>query len=84
MRKGEALLRTALEEKVAERTLELNGRQLADAVREQRPGLKVLFLTCYAESVAVGNGQMEGGMEVITKPFTLDALVAKVGGMIAC
>ena len=61
----------------------MNGRQLADAVREQRPGLKVLFLTGYAESAAVGNGQMEGGMEVMTKPFALDALAAKVKGMIA-
>jgi len=34
----------------------MNGRQLADAAREQRPGLKVLFLTGYAESAAVGNG----------------------------
>ena len=31
----------------------MNGRQLADAARERRPGLKVLFLTGYAQSVAV-------------------------------
>jgi CheY-like chemotaxis protein len=60
----------------------MNGRQLADAAREQRPNLKVLFLTGYAESAAVGNGRMEQGMEVMTKPFDLDKLVAKVQGMI--
>ena len=27
----------------------MNGRQLADAARQQRPGLKVLFITGYAE-----------------------------------
>jgi signal transduction histidine kinase/CheY-like chemotaxis protein len=61
----------------------MNGRQLADAAREQRPELKVLFLTGYAESAAVGNGRMEPGMEVMTKPFDIEKLVAKVEGMIS-
>jgi CheY-like chemotaxis protein len=60
----------------------INGRQLADAARERRPDLKVLFLTGYAESVAVGKGGMEPGMEIMSKPFALDKLVAKVKGMI--
>ena len=60
----------------------MNGRQLADAARERRPGLKVLFVTGYAESAAVGSGQMEQGMEVMTKPFTLEMLAAKVQGMV--
>jgi CheY-like chemotaxis protein len=61
----------------------MNGRQLADAAREHRPRLKVLFLTGFAEAAALGNGQMESGMEITTKPFTLDALAAKVGGMMS-
>jgi CheY-like chemotaxis protein len=61
----------------------MNGRQLADAARKRRPGLKVLFLTGYAESVAAGNDGMEQGMEIMTKPFALDKLVAKVKGMIS-
>ncbi len=53
-----------------------------DAARQQRPGLKVLFITGYAESMAVGNGRMEQGMQVMTKPFALNMLVAKVQNMI--
>jgi CheY-like chemotaxis protein len=61
----------------------MNGRQLADAARERRPNLKVLFLTGYAESVAAGNSGLEQGMEIMSKPFALDKLAAKVKGMIS-
>ena len=56
----------------------MNGRQLADAARAIRPGLKVLFITGYAENAAVGNGHLEHGMELLTKPFALDELARKV------
>ena len=56
----------------------MNGRQLADAARQQRPDLKVLFITGYADGIAVGNGQMERGMQVMTKPVTVSALATKV------
>jgi len=59
-----------------------NGRQLADAARQRRPDLKVLFITGYAESTAVGNGLMEQGMQVMTKPFALAALAAKIQGIL--
>ncbi len=56
----------------------LNGRQVADAARADRPGLKVLFITGYAENAAVGNGHLAPGMQVITKPFGVAALGNKV------
>ena len=59
----------------------MNGRQVADAARLLRPGLKVLFITGYAENAAVGNGHLEPGMELLTKPFTMEALTAKVAAM---
>lgn len=59
----------------------LNGRQVADAARRNRPDLKVLFITGYAENAAVGDGHLERGMEVLTKPFDIGALVAKVRAM---
>jgi CheY-like chemotaxis protein len=60
----------------------MNGRQVADAARSLRPGLKVLFITGYAENAAVGNGFLEPGMELLTKPFTIEALSIKVADIL--
>ncbi len=58
----------------------MNGRQVADAARERRPGLPVLFITGYADGVL--DHQLAPGMEVIGKPFALDALSARVRAML--
>ena len=60
----------------------MNGRQVADGGRALRPDLKVLFITGYAENAVVGNGHLEPGMQVLTKPFTLDALAGRVHDMV--
>jgi len=60
----------------------LNGRQVADAARVKRPALKVLFITGFAENAAVGNGHLEPGMSVLTKPFPMAAIVNKVRELI--
>ncbi|ARB30132.1 response regulator [Pseudomonas tolaasii] len=60
----------------------MNGRQLAEIGRQIRPGLKVLFITGYAEHAAVRGGFLDPGMQLITKPFTFDLLTAKVREMI--
>src|SRR3954468_18146778 len=61
----------------------MNGRQVADQARETRPELKVLFITGYAESVAMSEGFLQPGMEMITKPFDLDHLAWRIRGMIS-
>ena len=61
----------------------MNGRQMADAARLSRPGLKVLFITGYAENAALGGGRLEPGMQVLTKPFAVDLLAARIRAMIA-
>jgi DNA-binding response OmpR family regulator len=60
----------------------LNGRQVADAGRSQRPDLKVLFITGYADSVAFREGTMPAGMAVITKPFAIADMLLKVKAMV--
>ncbi|WP_414705549.1 PAS domain-containing protein [Pseudomonas sp.] len=61
----------------------MNGRQMADAARVFRPGLKTLFITGYAESAAIGAGQLEPGMHVLTKPFAIETLAARVRELIS-
>ncbi|MDE3744285.1 MULTISPECIES: PAS domain S-box protein [Methylobacterium] len=61
----------------------MNGRQMADAGRVNRPSLKVLFITGYAENAAVGNGHLEPGMAVLTKPFVMEALATRIKDLIA-
>jgi PAS domain S-box-containing protein len=61
----------------------MNGRQLADQARETRPDLKILFITGYAESVAIADGFLQPGMEMITKPFDLDHLSQRVRAMVS-
>ncbi|TNC09177.1 PAS domain S-box protein [Methylobacterium terricola] len=61
----------------------MNGRQMADAGRERRPGLKVLFITGYAENAVLGNGHLHPRMQVLTKPFVLEALATRIKDLIA-
>ena len=60
----------------------MNGRQMADAARVSRPDLKVLFITGYAENAVVGNGHLEPGMHVMTKPFAMEALASRIKDLI--
>ncbi len=56
----------------------LNGRQIADAARQSRPGLKVLFMTGYAENAAISAGFLEPGMSMVTKPFGMESLATRI------
>jgi PAS domain S-box-containing protein len=56
----------------------LNGRQVADAARTIRRELKVLFMTGYAENAVLGDGQLDPGMHVLIKPFSLEVLGSRV------
>ena len=60
----------------------MNGRQVADAARMLRPGLKVLFITGYAETAVIGDGQLEPGMHLLTKPFTMKTLAGRIRALI--
>jgi CheY-like chemotaxis protein len=58
----------------------LNGRQVAEAAREERPDLPILFITGYVGSDLADD--LAPGMEVIGKPFTLDVFAARIAAML--
>ena len=56
----------------------VNGQKLAEIARAARPALKVLFVSGYAENAILREDFLSPGMDMLTKPFDLDALGAKV------
>ncbi|MET0240292.1 MAG: PAS domain-containing protein [Sphingobium sp.] len=56
----------------------MNGRQMADAGREIRPTLQILFITGYAENAILNHGLLEPGMAILTKPFTIEAMKSRI------
>ncbi len=61
----------------------MNGRQMAEAGLVKRPNLKVLFITGYAENAILNQGHLMPGMAVMTKPFAVEALGARIREMLA-
>ncbi len=56
----------------------MSGRHVAEAGRQLRPGLKVLFITGYAENAVLNHGHLEPGMQVATKPFSISGLARRI------
>jgi PAS domain S-box-containing protein len=60
----------------------LSGWQVADKARLERPHLKVLFITGYAESAEIARRHLEAGMHILTKPFHMHHLIEKAGAVL--
>jgi CheY-like chemotaxis protein len=56
----------------------MTGVRLAEEVKRTRPEIKVLFMSGYTHSEIDHDGRLHDGVEFIQKPFTPDALAAKV------
>jgi two-component system cell cycle sensor histidine kinase/response regulator CckA len=56
----------------------LNGKELAKALVERRPELKVLYMSGYTDSAIVNSGILQKEVAFLQKPFTPAALTAKV------
>ena len=59
-----------------------NGQALADAARHRPPDLTVPFVTSYSKSVVVGGELLDQGLRVMSRPFAIGALAAKLQGVV--
>jgi PAS domain S-box-containing protein len=57
---------------------DMTGRQLADELKSIRPGLKILYMSGYSGEIIAQRGILEPGVSYLAKPFTIEALAAKV------
>lgn len=56
----------------------LSGRQLADRVTALRSGIKVLYISGYADDAIIRHGTLEAGMAFLNKPFSMGLLARKI------
>ena len=56
----------------------MNGRQIAEAAQEIRPGLKVLYTSGYSENAIIHHGRLDRGVELLSKPYRRSELAAKL------
>jgi PAS domain S-box-containing protein len=60
----------------------MSGRELAEQARKLQASLRVLYTSGYTRNAIVHGGRLDPGVEMITKPFTFEALAQKVRDMI--
>jgi CheY-like chemotaxis protein len=56
----------------------VSGRVLSERAVQFRPGLRVLFTTGYSRSAIDHQGRLDAGVQLISKPFTVEQLSAQV------
>lgn len=60
----------------------LNGPELVEEARRQRPGLAVLYTTGYTANAVVHRGLLDQSVRSLNKPFTLAELATTVRGIL--
>lgn len=61
---------------------EMNGRELADRIKEIHPDVQCLFMSGYTSIVIANQGVLDEGVQFIEKPFSVKILADKVSQML--
>ncbi|MEO7073300.1 MAG: ATP-binding protein, partial [Rhodanobacter sp.] len=61
----------------------MRGAELARAARKRMPALAVLFTSGYAQDSIVHDGRLDAGVQLLSKPYTREALARKVRQVLA-
>jgi signal transduction histidine kinase/DNA-binding response OmpR family regulator len=61
----------------------LRSPELARQAKERLPGLAVLFTSGYTENAIVHGGRLDRGVELLSKPYTREALARKIRHVLA-
>jgi two-component system, cell cycle sensor histidine kinase and response regulator CckA len=61
----------------------ISGRELADRISRSRTGIKILYMSGYADQAVVHHGILESDAVLLQKPFNMAALASKLREMLA-
>ena len=56
----------------------MSGRDLANHLAKQRPGLRCIFMSGYTANVIAHHGVLDEGVDFLAKPFSRDQLIRKL------
>lgn len=57
---------------------EMNGKDLAEKIKDHFPDIKILFMSGYTSNVIANNGILDDGVTILQKPFSRMTLAVKV------
>ncbi|MBI4557548.1 MAG: PAS domain S-box protein [Candidatus Hydrogenedentes bacterium] len=56
----------------------MNGKELAERVKQSRPTLRVMFASGYSDDAIINHGLLEPGIALLQKPYSSEGLLRKV------